>query len=144
MILGGISFGIDSSGNYGYKKVGADTVTPFKKKVTPINIILDHYSENSSPWVTATVYIYVPIGYTKLSIPDVSPTGYWYVKYNDNLLFGYCNGTDVDHNAKTININEGGSLVISMNMRYVHSCQMYVTPFLIITLYSFKSSYNHC
>ena len=28
--MAGIKFGIDSSGNYGYYKVGADTVTPFK------------------------------------------------------------------------------------------------------------------
>ena len=28
--LGGLRFGIDSAGNYGYKKVGADTVIPFK------------------------------------------------------------------------------------------------------------------
>ena len=28
--LGGIRFGVDAEGNYGYKKVGADTVTPFK------------------------------------------------------------------------------------------------------------------
>ena len=28
--LGGIRFGVDKDGNYGYKKVGADTVTPFK------------------------------------------------------------------------------------------------------------------
>ena len=29
--LGGITFGVDADGNYGYKKAGADTVTPFKK-----------------------------------------------------------------------------------------------------------------
>ena len=29
--LGGLSFGIDTNGNYGYYKDGADTVTPFKK-----------------------------------------------------------------------------------------------------------------
>ena len=28
--LGGITFGIDADGNYGYIKAGADTVTPFK------------------------------------------------------------------------------------------------------------------
>ena len=28
--LGGITFGVDADGNYGYKKAGADTVTPFK------------------------------------------------------------------------------------------------------------------
>ena len=27
--MGGITFGIDSDGNYGYIKAGADTVTPF-------------------------------------------------------------------------------------------------------------------
>ena len=29
--MGGLSFGIDANGNYGYFKVGADTVTPFLK-----------------------------------------------------------------------------------------------------------------
>ena len=28
--LGGLKFGVDSSGNYGYYKAGADSVTPFK------------------------------------------------------------------------------------------------------------------
>lgn len=31
--LGGIRFGIDEDGNYGYKKVGADTVTPFSRDI---------------------------------------------------------------------------------------------------------------
>lgn len=30
-LLGGIRFGVDNDGNYGYIKAGADTVTPFKK-----------------------------------------------------------------------------------------------------------------
>ena len=29
--LGGMTFGIDAAGRYGYIKAGADTVTPFKK-----------------------------------------------------------------------------------------------------------------
>ena len=32
--LGGLRFGVDAEGNYGYKKAGADTVTPFKSSVT--------------------------------------------------------------------------------------------------------------
>ena len=28
--FGGMTFGVDSNGNYGYKKAGADTVTPFR------------------------------------------------------------------------------------------------------------------
>ena len=34
--LGGITFGVDDNGNYGYKKAGADTVTPFKTEGTKI------------------------------------------------------------------------------------------------------------
>lgn len=33
--LGGLRFGIDSNGKYGYYKVGADTVTPFSGSATP-------------------------------------------------------------------------------------------------------------
>lgn len=29
--LGGLQFGVDENGNYGYIKIGADTVTPFKQ-----------------------------------------------------------------------------------------------------------------
>ena len=36
--LGGITFGVDDNGNYGYIKVGADTVTPFKNKGVIYNI----------------------------------------------------------------------------------------------------------
>ena len=32
--LGGIKFGVDGNGNYGYIKEGADTVTPFKKSIS--------------------------------------------------------------------------------------------------------------
>ena len=31
--LGGITFGVDDDGNYGYIKAGADTVTPFSSKI---------------------------------------------------------------------------------------------------------------
>lgn len=35
--LGGLQFGIDENGNYGYIKAGADSVTPFKSGVTLID-----------------------------------------------------------------------------------------------------------
>ena len=31
--MGGITFGVDADGNYGYIKAGADTVTPFSSKI---------------------------------------------------------------------------------------------------------------
>lgn len=35
--LGGLRFGIDADGNYGYKKAGADTVIPFSKSIDTLN-----------------------------------------------------------------------------------------------------------
>ena len=71
--LGGLKFGIDAEGNYGYIKVGADTVTPFSKSIvsktiptadTKFNcnflIITGAYAEliNTSPnWNTSKCYI---------------------------------------------------------------------------------------
>ena len=36
--LGGIKFGVDSDGNYGYIKAGADTVTPFKSGIHMVKL----------------------------------------------------------------------------------------------------------
>lgn len=44
---GVIKFGVDANGNYGYKKVGADTVTPFKGDIVPVNFPLT-YSQTTS------------------------------------------------------------------------------------------------
>ena len=71
--LGGLTFGIDAEGNYGYIKVGADTVTPFSKsvvsKIIPTTdikfncnflIITGTYAEliNTSPdWNASKCYI---------------------------------------------------------------------------------------
>lgn len=39
-------FGIDSNGNYGYYKVGADTVTPFKTVAKKVGTIICGWKEN--------------------------------------------------------------------------------------------------
>lgn len=39
-------FGIDSNGNYGYYKVGADTVTPFKTVAKKVGTIVCGWKEN--------------------------------------------------------------------------------------------------
>ena len=44
--LGGLSFGIDADGNYGYYKDGADTVTPFRNgRDGTITINFSHYAQ---------------------------------------------------------------------------------------------------
>ena len=42
------SFGIDTSGNYGYKKVGADTVIPFKSQVDIDNAYNNGYTKGKA------------------------------------------------------------------------------------------------
>ena len=44
--MGGIKFGVDSDGNYGYIKAGADTVTPFKSGIHMVKLT-DVVSEGS-------------------------------------------------------------------------------------------------
>ena len=79
--LNGIKFGIDSSGNYGYYKVGADTVTPFKtgEDITNIQYV---YRSFTSP--------------TKISLPTnwkviIFPSRYC-KKYNDTSENNYMYG----------------------------------------------------
>ncbi|MBD5536901.1 MAG: hypothetical protein HDQ99_14860 [Lachnospiraceae bacterium] len=55
-LLGGIRFGVDDEGNYGYIKAGADTVTPFKQEINiPASALgfsvsfVCPYSTNSAP-----------------------------------------------------------------------------------------------
>ena len=42
--MGGVRFGVDANGNYGYKKVGADTVIPFKRGA----ILIGTYNGNAT------------------------------------------------------------------------------------------------
>ena len=42
--LGGLTFGVDADGNYGYKKVGADTVTPFNKMAVYYNLGVKNFT----------------------------------------------------------------------------------------------------
>ena len=46
--FGGLKFGVDSDGNYGYIKAGADTVTPFKSGDCSIQVFASNYNNNHS------------------------------------------------------------------------------------------------
>lgn len=72
--FGGITFGVDDDGNYGYIKAGADTVTPFKKETKLPNIsvsaqIAVKYTESD---YTASIGVNVPTGYTKMILSGTS------------------------------------------------------------------------
>lgn len=62
-------FGVDSDGNYGYVKEGADTVTPFKGTPSPITLTgrWDLRTASSTPTGAATLTIPTDFPYTKFS-----------------------------------------------------------------------------
>ena len=51
--------GVDSEGNYGYIKVGADTVTPFKKgyEDTPATALASQITEGYTAWVNGELIV---------------------------------------------------------------------------------------
>ena len=75
-LLGGIRFGVDDDGNYGYIKAGADTVTPFKKETKLPNITVQaqiavKYTESN---YTGSVRVFIPSGYKKIALSNASGT----------------------------------------------------------------------
>lgn len=85
--LGGIRFGIDAEGNYGYKKMGADTVIPFKtlKRQTKTAIA------SGGPWYEA-VFTFDEL-IEVLGVSKIQPSGagcylghQFYMKINGNVV----------------------------------------------------------
>lgn len=63
--LGGLQFGVDDDGNYGYIKAGADTVTPFKnganieiinKSITVTKNMIPLYMANGRYGISGALY----------------------------------------------------------------------------------------
>ena len=60
--LGGLQFGVDANGNYGYIKAGADSVTPFKKACSVITLSSSYSVNVSSGLGTAKATFTLPSG----------------------------------------------------------------------------------
>lgn len=64
--FGGVSFGVDADGNYGYIKAGADTVIPFKKGGDLQNVKIDYLGFGTNYWTiqnSSAVNNYVQVTY---------------------------------------------------------------------------------
>lgn len=90
-------FGIDSNGNYGYKKVGADTVTPFLKKYSIFDTTAPSYNiQNIS---TSLIGRYcVPSGNYYMIINNNIANNTFYFMTNDGTykqLMGVSNTNDI-------------------------------------------------
>ena len=88
--LGGIRFGQDENGNYGYYKVGADTVTPFSDISIPFK---STYLLGTANFLTSYDYIYseikVPVGGSSKSFSMTCLSN-----SNDNLSILSITGSD--------------------------------------------------
>ena len=74
--LGGITFGVDDEGNYGYIKAGADTVTPFKTGGGPITLYAQLYTyANGGTHVDHAYYTIPCAGYKKLTVKSITSAG---------------------------------------------------------------------
>ncbi len=87
-LLGGMSFGVDEDGNYGYIKAGADTVTPFKSGsailVWSVYGLSGGITFKNTGRVTFTVLNYVTAGNVGV-YGTTSPTDL----LNNGHLYGY-------------------------------------------------------
>lgn len=83
--LGGLTFGIDAEGNYGYKKAGADTVIPFSRDVE-----VEVYTTNITAQKDYDYVIIVIVGNTW--------DNYW--TWMVNALYGV--GEEVESNSKAV------------------------------------------
>lgn len=131
--LNGIRFGIDENGNYGYYKVGADSVTPFKNGVSLDGYeeaSISGYSREAKDWsITNTLsgtylmivtYTYVTNGTFTSSVS--------YVKVNGvSIPFVFTRTTDSSSNyhgtgcSVVAQVNLSGNNTIVVNGTYIAS-----------------------
>lgn len=111
--LGGLRFGIDADGNYGYKKVGADTVTPFSSGASFARMYLGSTSQDYDPH-------YLPI---------IKLAGNFIAKQSDTelLVTRDCNATIV-----LILYTEGGGSVHTSNLMVNNTVVLTALPGALI------------
>ena len=72
-LLGGIRFGVDADGNYGYIKAGADTVTPFKTHKDTIHFDTIYFISGYQGNLMFTSYFDIDVdGFTTLTTDGIT------------------------------------------------------------------------
>ncbi|MDE5679526.1 MAG: hypothetical protein K2I01_03745, partial [Lachnospiraceae bacterium] len=125
--LGGITFGVDGDGNYGYIKAGADTVTPFKmggKKIGTFSGIYPNLSAATAYYTNLNTYTSSTITLTGEKLPSMNAADYLVVvtgynaDHSSNWAGSTSNGTGaspkiVINNDKTILVQNTGASTIN-------------------------------
>lgn len=115
--LGGLRFGVDSSGNYGYIKAGADSVTPFKKGATLIKSNID--ANGSTIDIKSLVSSYGSLSADNFMIVPLS------MKIYSSISWGGVNSGDGSSTSSSISLlptyNASTGILTLPNMLRAHS-----------------------
>lgn len=87
-LLGGISFGVDADGNYGYYKAGADTVTPFSSG----KMFVGSFKMKQGVTHNISNVPFKPMGVLTIYNGDLTSV-YYYDKNNETVIKGRNEGT---------------------------------------------------
>lgn len=131
--LGGMKFGIDSNGNYGYIKAGADTVIPFKSDFELIFGKANNSHGGGSASVTfeytATENTTLNIIATAFSYPSKSISC---LKNNEEQAYTPIDGTNqIMARLYTVEVNTGDIIkaTASVTSGSTNSCSCFISAF---------------
>ena len=131
--LGGMKFGIDSNGNYGYIKAGADTVIPFKSDFELIFGKANNSHGGGSASVTfeytATENTTLNIIATAFSYPSKSISC---LKNNEEQAYTPLDGTNqIMARLYTVEVNTGDIIkaTASVTSGSANSCSCFISAF---------------
>jgi hypothetical protein len=116
---GKISFGIDSDGNYGYIKDGADSVIPFKSILSDVTCTVSLYGYTYSSGEVGSIVTMPCAGYSKLYATVLGKNVKWYGIKSDGTSTQLAYSTNATANSTdyTVDISDYVAIQIDTSTR---------------------------
>ena len=132
-------FGVDAEGNYGYIKAGADTVTPFLKKIgigdfykqAPVNLQKNEALPKTELTLDLEVGHYIVLAFVSNYTSEtnnadivINVTNGTYTKKSSNIIYENGSGTQTEPTCFLLDVeaNEGCSVNLNTNVTNVLGC----------------------
>ena len=132
-------FGVDAEGNYGYIKAGADTVTPFLKKIgigdfykqAPVNLQKNEALPKTELTLDLEVGHYIVLAFVSNYTSEtnnadivINVTNGTYTKKSSNSIYENGSGTQTEPTCFLLDVeaNEGCSVNLNTNVTNVLGC----------------------
>ena len=128
-------FGVDSNGNYGYIKAGADTVTPFLKKIgigdfykqMPVNLPTNEALPKTELALNLEVGHYIVLAYVSSYTSEtnntdivINVTNGTYTKKSSGVIYENGSGTQTEPTCFLLDIEASGGCVVTLNTNVTH------------------------